>query len=65
MTDTPTPLHPQGSSRIIPTAKLLGIHQHTLRRWWNAGKFPKPIYLNGLPVFKNADILAWLDGQGG
>jgi len=32
-----------------------------LRRWWKAGKFPKPININGILLFKNADVLAWLE----
>ena len=56
-----TALHPQGQSRIKPTADLIGVHHQTLRRWWKAGKFPKPININGILLFKNADILAWLE----
>ena len=54
-------LHPQGQSRIQPTADLIGVHHQTLRRWWKAGKFPKPININGILLFKNADVLAWLE----
>ena len=54
-------LHPQGQSRIKPTADLIGVHHQTLRRWWQAGKFPKPININGILLFKNADVLAWLE----
>ena len=56
-----TVLHPQGQSRIKPTADLIGVHHQTLRRWWKAGKFPKPININGILLFKNADVLAWLE----
>lgn len=56
-----TALHPQGQSRIKPTADLIGVHHQTLRRWWKAGKFPKPININGILLFKNADVLAWLE----
>jgi len=41
--EQPTPLNPQGYSRIQPTADLIGLHHQTLRRWWKADKFPKPI----------------------
>lgn len=54
-------LHPQGQSRIKPTADLIGVHHQTLRRWWKAGKFPKPININGILLFRNADVLAWLE----
>lgn len=56
-------LNPQGYSRIQPTAALVGLHHQTLRRWWKANKFPKPIDVNGLPMFKNIDLLAWLDSH--
>lgn len=61
--EQPTPLNPQGYSRIKPTAELIGLHHQTLRRWWKAGKFPKPVDINGIPMFKNADLLAFLDRQ--
>ena len=62
-TEPPAPLNPQGNSRIQPTAKIVGVHHQTLRRWWKADKFPKPIYVNGIPMFRNADILAFLENQ--
>ena len=61
LSDNPTDLHPQGQTRIKPTAEILGIHHQTLRRWWKAGKFPKPTNINGILLFRNADILAWLE----
>ncbi|MEK6219948.1 MAG: helix-turn-helix domain-containing protein [Psychrobacter cryohalolentis] len=61
--EQPTPLNPQGYSRIKPTAELIGLHHQTLRRWWKAGKFPKPVDINGIPMFKNADLLAFLERQ--
>ena len=62
-TEQPTPLNPQGYSRIKPTADLIGLHHQTLRRWWKADKFPKPIDVNGIPMFRNSDILAWLESH--
>lgn len=56
-----TSLHPQGQSRIKPIANLIGVHHRTLRRWWKAGKFPKPLGINGILLFKNAEVLAWLE----
>lgn len=58
-------LHPQGTTRLQPTAKMVGVHSMTLRRWWANGKFPKPIKVNGLPMFRNAELLAWLEDQRG
>ena len=62
-TEQPTPLNPQGYSRIKPTAELIGLHHQTLRRWWKADKFPKPINVNGIPMFRNADLLLWLENH--
>lgn len=62
-TEQPTPLNPQGYSRIKPTAELIGLHHQTLRRWWKANKFPKPIDINGIPMFRNSDILRFLENQ--
>lgn len=63
ITEQPTPLNPQGYSRIKPTAELIGLHHQTLRRWWKADKFPKPINVNGIPMFRNADLLLWLENH--
>ncbi|MFI8553554.1 MULTISPECIES: helix-turn-helix transcriptional regulator [unclassified Psychrobacter] len=60
---TPSTLHPQGQTRIKAAADLIGVHHQTLRRWWKADKFPKPTDINGILLFKNADLLAWLDRQ--
>ena len=27
--------------------RIMGLNRLTLRRWWMAGKFPKPVKLNG------------------
>lgn len=61
--EQPTPLNPQGYSRIQPTAELIGLHHQKLRRWWKANKFPKPIDVNGIPMFRNSDILCFLENQ--
>lgn len=61
--EQPAPLNPQGYSRIKPTADLIGLHHQTLRRWWKADKFPKPININGIPMFRNSDLLAWLESH--
>ena len=62
-TEQPSPLNPQGYSRIKPTAELIGLHHQTLRRWWKADKFPKPINVNGIPMFRNSEILRFLENQ--
>ncbi|BBI66132.1 MULTISPECIES: helix-turn-helix domain-containing protein [unclassified Psychrobacter] len=58
-----TQLHPQGQTRIKTAASLVGVHHQTLRRWWKADKFPRPIDINGILLFRNADLLAWLERQ--
>jgi len=59
----PSQLHPQGQTRIKAAASLIGVHHQTLRRWWQSDKFPKPININGILLFRNADILSFLDSQ--
>lgn len=56
-------LHPQGQTRIKAAANLVGVHHQTLRRWWKAEppKFPKPTDIHGILLFKNADLLLWLE----
>ena len=61
--EQPTPLNPQGYSRIQPTAELIGLHHQTLRRWWKANKFPKLINVNGIPMFRNSEILRFLENH--
>jgi len=56
-------LHPQGQTRIKAAASLIGVHHQTLRRWWKSDKFPKPVNINGILLFRNADILSFLDSQ--
>ena len=61
--EQPAPLNPQGNSRIKPTAAIVGVHHQTLRRWWKSDKFPKPINVNGIPMFRNSDVLRFLESQ--
>ena len=57
----PAELHPQGQTRIKPAADLLGVHHQTLRRWWKAGKIAKPTNIHGILLFKNSDLLAFIE----
>lgn len=59
----PSQLHPQGQTRIKAAAALIGVHHQTLRRWWKSDKFPRPMNINGILLFRNADILLFLDSQ--
>jgi prophage regulatory protein len=41
---------------------IVGRNRLTLRRWWTAGKFPKPIKLNGTSLAWHIDILnRWIE----
>ena len=58
-------IHPDGQMRIKQAAALIGVSPLTLRRWWQAEppKFIKPSNVNGILLFKNSDILAFIDSQ--
>lgn len=56
-------LHPLGQTRVLPAAELVGVSRQTLRRWYRAGKFPKPKYINGMLLFQNSDLIEWLDNS--
>ena len=60
---TTAELHPQGQTRIKAAAAIVGVHHQTLRRWWTADKFPKPTNIHGILLFRNADLLAWLESH--
>ncbi|MFB6349432.1 helix-turn-helix transcriptional regulator [Moraxella sp. ZJ142] len=52
-----------GYSSLATLAKMLDINRTTLRRWYNSGKFPEPIYLNGKPRFDNQAVLKWAENH--
>lgn len=54
-------LHPLGQTRVLPAAELAGVSRQTLRRWYRAGKFPKPLKINGMLLFKNSDLIEWFE----
>lgn len=62
---TPAPIHPDGQMRIKQAAALIGVNPLTLRRWWQAEppKFMKPSNVNGILLFKNSDILAFIESK--
>lgn len=42
--------------------KITGRNRLTLRRWWSAGKFPKPIKLNGTSLAWHSVVIAnWIE----
>ena len=56
-------LHPNGQTRIKDAADIIGVHHQTLRRWWKSGRFMKPTNINGILLFKNSDLIAWVEQQ--
>lgn len=56
-------LHPLGQTRVLVAAELAGVSRQTLRRWYRAGKFPKPLQINGMLLFKNTDLIEWFDNN--
>ena len=52
-----------GFIRVMPLARLLGIHHQTLRRWWKNGLFPKPQHRNGILLFSNSEVKEWINNQ--
>lgn len=53
----------EGFIRVMPLSQRLGIHHQTLRRWWKSDKFPKPQTRNGILLFSNAEVKAWMHSQ--
>ncbi len=53
----------EGFIRVMPLSKRLGIHHQTLRRWWKKNSFPKPQKRNGILLFNNAEVKAWINNQ--
>ena len=42
--------------------KIIGRNRLTLRRWWLAGKFPKPVKLHGNTLAWSSDIIdGWIE----
>ena len=60
-TNTAPQLAPTGHTRIMALAQYLGIHHQTLRGWIKQKKIPQPRIINGIKLFDNAEILAWLE----
>lgn len=65
-TKDPKKLHPQGMCRAKDILALIPINRTTLWRMVNKDLFPKPIKLSSnMVVWKNSEVLAWIDEQGG
>lgn len=52
-----------GYTRIMLMADYLGVHHQSIRRWIKQGKIPAPKVVNGLQIFDNAEIKAWLESH--
>lgn len=48
---------PQKLLFITDVERTIGRHRLTLRRWWMAGKFPKPVKLNGTSLAWHSDTV--------
>lgn len=47
---------------INDVEKMIGRNRLTLRRWWLAGKFPKPIKLNGTDLAWHLSVIyEWIE----
>ena len=42
---------------ITDLERIIGRNRLTLRRWWLAGKFPKPVKLNERTLAWSADVI--------
>lgn len=61
----PDKLPSDGFTRLPHLAQRLGVHSQTIRRWWKNGKFPKPKHINGVLLFANSEVKAWIAQHGG
>lgn len=56
---------PEGVSREKQVRQIIPISKATLWNWVKDGKFPAPIKLSeNITVWRNRDVLAWLEAQG-
>ena len=62
---TPAGLNRAGFSRYSEVADYLGVHHVTLRRWAKNGQMPTPHQLNGLQLFKNSELMQWIESAKG
>ena len=47
---------------ITDLEKIIGRNRLTLRRWWEDGKFPRPVKLNGTTLVWHAEsITDWIN----
>lgn len=54
--------NPDGIVLLAQTAKLFNRHTMTIRRWIkNNPDFPRPLTINGMYYFKNADLLSYVN----
>lgn len=51
------PIHIQKLLFIKDVEQIVGRNRLTLRRWWEASKFPKPTKLNGTVLVWRSDVI--------
>jgi predicted DNA-binding transcriptional regulator AlpA len=47
--------------RLKRLARLLDVHPKTVERWVREGKFPQPTYVAGLPRWREAEVMVYLE----
>lgn len=52
-----------GLMRISDVAEFTGVPEGTLRFWRNRGKGPKSAKVGRRIMYREADVLAWVDAQ--
>lgn len=58
------PAHIQKLLFIKDVEQIIGRNRLTLRRWWEANKFPKPTKLNGTVLaWRNDAIDQWINSS--
>ncbi len=61
---TPKELNLPALCRIEHLLPVLPIAKSTIWLWARQGRFPKPICMGAITVWKRADVLAWLERAG-
>ena len=49
--------------RTRETAEMLGISENTLKSWRQQGRGPKGARMEGILVWREQDVRAWIDAQ--
>lgn len=49
--------------RLKRLARRLDVHPKTIGRWVREGRFPAPTYVAGQPLWREADVLVFMEKQ--